>query len=125
MKTPLIALAVATLSLAIAAPSFARSVHDSERAADCSIEKGGKIVFKGKCRFSLEDTAGSFVIATISGRDSLFRRVAYLEVKVVRPGVAAVRAALDSGRDLRWGTVHRSTADRACWVGSGLKICAR
>jgi hypothetical protein len=117
MKTTLIALAAAALGVAIASPSFAKT-------AGCHVERNGRIIVKGDCKFYSNGPRGSF---QLSGdyKDNLGRGVAHVDVKITRPGIGVVYAMLSGGRYVRWGTVTRLTSDRACWIGSGMEICAR
>src|SRR6185295_9232992 len=114
-----IALAAATLGLAAASPSFAAGKY-----AGCYVEKDGRVIARGECKFHSYGPRGSFQISA-EYKASLGRGVAHVDVKIGRPGMGVVYARLENGRYVRWGAVTRSTADRACWVGSGLNICAR
>ena len=114
MKTTLIALAAAAVSLAVAAPSFAKS-------AQCFVVKNGSTVTRDNCDFDHAGPNGSFKLSFPSGKALLGPGVAYVTVKISRPGVGVAYAMLESGRNVRWGAVRRA-ADGACWVGSGLKI---
>lgn len=119
MKTTLIALAAATLGLAVAAPSFATGKY-----AGCYVEKNGRVITRGECTFHANGPRGSFQISGDYKAD-LGRGVSYVDVKIGRPGAGVAYARLANGRYVRWGAVVRSNADRACWVGAGLNICAR
>ena len=117
MKSTLIALAAASVSLAVATPSFAKS-------ADCSVVRDGSTLTRGICDFDRAGPNGSFQLSFPSGKALLGPGVAYVTVKISRAGVGVAYAMLESGRYVRWGVVTRG-ADRACWVGDGLRICAR
>ena len=119
MKTTLIALAAA--ALAVAAPSFA-----SAKTAQCAVYKGGNYLVKQECNFHHNGPGGSF---QLSGdyKDNLTRGIAYIDVKITRPGFGVVFARLASGRYVRWGTVRKSTDPRGCWrgrAGGELVVCA-
>lgn len=117
MKTALIALATAAVGLAIASPSFAKT-------ADCFVERDGRVIARGACNFYHNGPRGSFQLDG-DYKANLGRGVSHLDVKIVRPGVAVVYARLANGRYVSWGTVRRALGDRACWMGSGMEICAR
>ena len=118
MKTALIALATATMSLAVATPSFA-----GDRIVNCYVESDGKVDFRGKCRFAGKPN-GSFSLENVDTRRPFMRHVLILQVSVMRPGVAEVRGLTPAGINSRWGDVRRSSRQPACWVGDGIKICA-
>jgi hypothetical protein len=121
MKTTLIALAAA--ALAIAAPSFA-----SAKTAMCALYKNGNYLMKSEdCKFHLNGPRGSFQISGDYKAD-LTRGIAYIDVKITRPGMGVVYARLSSGRYVRWGAVRASTEHRGCWkgrdAGGQLIVCA-
>ena len=116
MKTTFIALAAAALAVAVASPSFAKTAY-------CYVNKNGRVVANGECNFYHNGPRGSFQLDGDYKAD-LGRGVSHVDVKIVRQGVAVVYARLANGRYVTWGSVRRSS-DRACWIGSGMEICAR
>jgi len=94
------------------------------KIASCRIVSGGKVAFSGRCRFTAERD-GSFFLEPARGRGRLFGAILSVSVTIVGRGVAEVRGLTSAGVSSHWGRVVRSKRDRACWVGTDIRVCAR
>lgn len=94
------------------------------KSALCTIESNGQTEFHGNCDFQAE-RGGSFSIAQFDPNRPLYSSILFVSVSIVSRGVAEVRGLTTDGINSRWGEARRSQNDRACWVGSDFKICAR
>jgi hypothetical protein len=101
------------------------SAETRAKIADCRIESGGMTEFAGKCRFMLDGDAGSFSLDRTDHQGPLYGRTLTVSVSVISPGIAEVFGLTDAGNNSHWGKAERSTRERACWIGSDFKICAR
>jgi hypothetical protein len=105
--------------------SVASLAETRAKIADCRIESGGMTEFAGKCRFALDGDAGSFSLDSTDHQRPLYGGILAVSVSVISPGIAEVFGLTDAGNNSRWGKAERSTRERACWIGSDFKICAR
>ena len=83
--------------------------------------------YAGPCVFSATK-GGSFSLSP-AGRSGFFAHAkddpGILEIDVDVAGSRAdVRGLTTDGINSRWGAAHRSTKDRACWIGEDFSICA-
>ena len=113
MKIALAATALAA-ALGIAAPASART-------ARCVVTSADGPTYSGPCGF-IPDKGGSFGIEPL-GRRHFPSDATSLTVWIVEPGLAEVRGLTPGGINSRWGEARRSKRDRACWDGSGFRIC--
>lgn len=95
-----------------------------DKVARCEISTSGKVTFKGNCLFSAEQD-GSFSLWNIQKDKELIEGVSIISVSIIDKGVADVRGLTSDGINSRWGEAKRSQKDKACWQGSGFKICVR
>jgi hypothetical protein len=105
--------------------SVASLAETRAKIADCRIESGGVTKFAGKCRFMLDGDAGSFSLDSTDHQSPLYGRILTVSVSVISPGIAEVFGLTGAGNSSHWGKAERSTRERACWIGSDFKICAR
>lgn len=89
----------------------------------CEIHTAGKMAFSGKCIFT-PDTSGSFSLSDFNEKP-LLEGILVVSVTLIDKGAAEVSALTVNGNNSRWGVAKRSTKDKACWLGSDFKICAR
>lgn len=95
------------------------------KTVQCRIESDRKVEFNGNCRFLPDGANGSFSLSSATGRSVFYGSILSVSVSVVSPGVAEVRGLTKDGINSRWGEAKRSAQDRACWVASDFKVCAR
>ena len=100
------------------------SAYAGDKVAKCEIYSQNHLEFKGGCKF-LSETGGSFSLQSLKKDKPLYDDVIVLSVYVERGGLADVRGLTPAGINSRWGEAHRSSRDRACWVGEDFEICAR
>ena len=112
-------LLLAPAILLAAPPAAAKS-----KLASCRIVSEGAVKFSGRCRFTAE-RGGSFHLGPARRRGALYGSILSVSVTIVSRGVAEVRGLTRAGINSRWGQARRSRRDRACWVGSDFRICAR
>ena len=91
--------------------------------ANCDIHTAGKVAFSGKCLF-IPDADGSFSLSDFNEKP-LLEGILVVSVTVTGKGAAEVSALTVNGNNSKWGAAKRSTKDKACWLGSDFKICAR
>ena len=111
---PVVAIAAALLGCALTATPGADA---ADRLVDCLVESGGKVEFRGKCRFFSADATGSFALNAADGKSRLYGEILDVSVFIVAPGEAEVRGLTAHGINSRWGVAERSAPDRVCWVG--------
>jgi hypothetical protein len=118
----LVQCAICLLALLWSVPSVAET---PAKIADCRVESGAVTKFAGKCRFMLDGDTGSFSLDNADHQSPLYGHILTVSVSVVSPGIAEVYGLTDAGNNSRWGEAKRSTRERACWIGSDFKVCAR
>lgn len=96
----------------------------ASKMASCQIASEGAVKFNGRCRFTSE-RGGSFSLSPARGGGALYGSILSVSVTIVSPGVAEVRGLTRAGINSRWGRAVRSKRNRACWVGSDFRVCAR
>jgi hypothetical protein len=107
-------------AIMLAAPQAAAR----SKPASCRIESNGKVAFRGRCLFTAE-RGGSFSLGPARGSGPLYGSILAVNVTIVGRGVAEVRGLTRGGINSRWGRAVRSKRNRACWVGSDFRVCAR
>ena len=105
-----------------------KMLNEIERAkkskfVKCEIHTAGKMAFSGKCIFT-PDINGSFSLSDFNEKP-LLEGILIVSVTLMEKGIAEVSALTINGNNSRWGTAKRSSKDKACWLGSDFKICAR
>lgn len=108
------------LAIMLAVPQAAAR----SKPASCRIESNGKVEFRGRCIFT-PDRGGSFSLGPARGSGPLYGSILAVNVTIVGRGVAEVRGLTTGGINSRWGRAVRSKRNRACWVGSDFRVCAR
>lgn len=96
----------------------------SEKQVKCEISSNHKMVFKGTCLF-LSEPHGTFSLSNSDKSKPLYDNISLLTVAMIKKNLAEVRGLTTDGINSRWGSAKRSIKDRACWVGTDFKICAR
>lgn len=96
----------------------------AEKKTECEITSSNKVVFKGKCLFLLEH-GGTFSLSALDKNKPLFDDILVVSVSILKKDTAEVRGLTSSGINSRWGEAVRSKKNKACWMGSDFKICAR
>ena len=91
---PVVVIAAALLGCALTATPGADA---ADRLVDCLVESGGKVEFKGKCRFFSADTSGSFALNAADGKSRLYGEILDVSVFIVAPGEAEVRGLTAHG----------------------------
>ncbi len=104
------------LTISMTSPAVARN-------AKCLITSGNTVQFRGTCDFRAEAN-GSFSLAGAKSSGRFLKDVILVSVTVMAPRRADVRGLTRMGINSRWGAARRSREDRACWIGSGFKVCA-
>jgi hypothetical protein len=94
------------------------------KSALCTVESNGRTMFHGYCDF-LPERGGSFSLSAFNRNRPLYNGISLVSVYIVQRGVAEVSGLTSDGFNSRWGRAVRSRSDRACWVGSDFRICAR
>ncbi|AOA59522.1 hypothetical protein [Acinetobacter larvae] len=112
-----VSIAALCLGLALSSTSWAKT-------ANCQVEEGGKLSFKGQCEFILHEN-GSFSLQNADSTKALLREIMSLNVDITQPNVAEVSDSLTYGNYTQWGAAQRSKTDKSCWVGNDFRICAR
>jgi hypothetical protein len=111
---------IVMLSLLFLLPTVALA---ADKIINCEIHSNGMPTFKNKCTFS-PSPGGSFYLTSAPGKPFL-DGISSVSVDIVGKGVAEVRGLTADGINSRWGEAKRSSKDKACWIGSDFKICAR
>lgn len=94
-----------------------------EKVVRCQVDSGGNPDFKGQCLF-MSEKGGSFSLRNINKSKPIIEGVTDINVYILDKDVADVRGLTIDGINSRWGDAHRSTKDKACWVGTDFKVCA-
>ncbi len=107
--------------LFVAAPTLAAPTLAPGRPAQCNVTSGdGR--YDGPCRFT-PTGKGSFSVSAPK-----FRRLmgaTDISVYPIGGGKAEVRGLTSDGINSRWGEATRSKTNKACWIGTDFKVCAR
>lgn len=116
MLIGIFAAALATMTSAAAAQDTA-----APKTARCVITSGGGN-YTGPCQFSA-DATGSFVL-TRADNAVFWGEVVSLGVYIGDPGTASLVIATSDGTSHASGALKRQDADKACWAGDAITICA-
>jgi hypothetical protein len=115
---------VILLTSALFLTSFA-----SAKPASCQVELTGYAPYKGTCEFKPGQN-GSFDLLNVKESAHLFKDVMMVGVDVLSPGVGEAVVIYYAGpkahkNNMVTTPIKRMNEDKACWVGEGVKICAR
>ncbi|HEX3920111.1 MAG TPA: hypothetical protein VHW60_22460 [Caulobacteraceae bacterium] len=99
--------------IAVGTPALAKT-------ARCVIKTSDGAPYQGPCKFQL-DPGGTFTVTPI-GRDVFFPEILAISVEIDGDNTD-VRGLTTAGINSSWGSAHRSTRDRACWVGADFSVC--
>ncbi len=110
------------VAVVLSANAFAKPVT-------CQIELKGYAPYKGTCDFKPGQN-GSFDLVNLKETAHLFKNVMLVGVDVLSPGVGEAVVIYYAGpkaikNDMVTYPVQRLNEDRSCWVGDGIKICAK
>ena len=99
------------------------------RPVTCQVELTGYIPYKGTCEFKAGQN-GSFDLINLKESAHLFKDVMLVGVDVKSPGVGEGVVIYYAGPNAHKNNmvttpIQRMPQDKACWVGEGIKVCAR
>jgi hypothetical protein len=117
LKSKLI-LVISTLLL------ITQSIAASEQKVKCEIESNNVVMFKGQCLY-LSEHGGAFTLSALDKNKPLYDDITAVSIVMIKKNVTEVRGLTTQGINSRWGNAKRSQKNKACWVGSDFKICAR
>lgn len=109
--------------------TFVLSTQVAAKPVTCQIELRGYAPYKGTCDFKPSHN-GSFDLVNLKESAHLFKDVMMVGVDVLSPGVGEGIVIYYAGPNAHKNNmvttpVQRLNEDKACWVGDGIKICAR
>ena len=114
---------IAVLLMGISILAHSNMVVAAPKSVTCQIDENGKTASKGKCTF-IPSAGGAFTLMNQSPNKPLFRNIMDVSVYITERNHADVSVSLSDGHNSRWGEAMRSQSQKACWVGSDLKVCA-
>lgn len=94
-----------------------------DQMAHCEIEKGGKDLLIGSCRFRQFGGNGSFSVYPKSRDERFEGDLTSLTLTVTSPGVGDLKGLVRDGTAENWGTASLDSLQQACWKGNSFRLC--
>ena len=99
------------------------------KPVSCQIELKGYKPYKDTCDFKPTQN-GSFDLVNVKETAHLFKDVMLVGVDILSPGVGEAVVIYYAGpkaikNNMMTYPVQRMNEDRSCWVGDGIKVCAK
>lgn len=109
--------------------AMALSMNVFARPVNCQVELKGYAPYKGSCDFQPTQN-GSFNLVNLKESAHLFKDVMLVGIDVLSPGVGEAVVIYYAGpkaikNNMVTYPIQRMNEERSCWVGDGIKICAK
>ena len=129
MSTERFAMIKRILSALLMTATLILSANASAKPVTCQIELKGYKPYKGTCDFKPTQN-GSFDLVNLKETAHLFKDVMLVGVDILSPGVGEAVVIYYAGpkaikNNMMTYPVQRMNEDRSCWLGDGIKVCAK